>query len=217
MSTLEGFVADLEKFVTVNKEVIILVVIVTALVVGVGLWMRRIRREDRQYYEERNLSCQPEVQQPINPQTDLSVLKECQRRANELLSRFTGDSREKYIRFFDEDLELSGDGFMYSLMRMSVDGRKVWVIFYPNVECNIILLVFDRRISWDKVVENETIIDIFYDGEGKLFGDEDDYPAYVWDDDDNCDFDSLKEDLAKAAQVDSSWNELLLQFSEENT
>jgi len=228
MSNLESLVVDSEKFVSKN---VILVVIVIVLVIGICLLVRK-NRKGKQDEGEMTLTYQPEVyeaqpfetqqpetqqpetQQPADIPIDPSILEIGRKRAMKLFDLLEGS--QKYIKSFDENFELSGDGFMYSLMRMMVDGRKVWVIFYPNISCDIVVLVFDRKIPWNMVMDRKIITDEFYGDEGKLVGDKDDYPAYVWDGGNYYDPKFIAEDLTRALETDSSWSELLSQFQYED-
>lgn len=216
MNSLKGLQIDS----SVLNNMLLILVIMIVLIIGICLWVKK-RREDKQDEGEMTLTFQPEtyetqqpeVQQPTDMPVDPSILETCRKRTKELFGLLEGS--QKYIKFFDEDCELSGDGFMYSLMSMLVDGRKVWVIFYPNTDCDVIMLVFDREIPWNLIMENKGAIDEFYGNEGGLIGDDDDCPAYIWADG-NGDLETTIEDLTRASQIDSSWSELRLQFPDED-
>jgi len=136
---------------------------------------------------------------------DTSALDESRERADELAIRLGVLRAGGKVKFFDEERELSDDGYMFALMEIPAGENKMWVVFYPNDDCNTIVLVFSQKTPWNILWEIKTDIDEFYDGdEGELYGEEDDCPAYVWEDG-SYDEDEIRQDLVRAAEADSDW------------
>lgn len=221
----------LRDFIVANKDLIVLVAVVfSGLIVLISVLIKR-RRQEEQYDEDmatRNeMTVQPiesiHDQDEDNDEGDeeddnddeqedyTSVLAECRERVSNFLKKLDF-LQNIYVDCFDEDQELSGKGYMYALIKFFLNGYESWIIFYPNFDYNLIMMIYNKRIPDDKITEITDIIDDFYDDEGDFFIDEDDYPFCLWDDEGEYYFLSLVQNLTRAAQKKSVWYGLLKQF-----
>lgn len=222
MDLLKEFMANiLKEFGPIDKESIIAAAVgLVALIIFLFVLEKR-KKDERldqptESIHDQDKDDDEDADDDEDEQEEYSlVLKDCRERVQELLNKLDG-LQGVYVEYFDEDQELSNEGYMYALIRFFLDGYESWIIFYPNPDYNLIMMVYNKRIPDDRVAEVTDIIDEFYDGyEGTLLSEEDEYPACLWDVDNNYSLSCLINDLINAVKKSFVWEKLLYQFRDD--